>query len=379
MAARPAISIQSFAADAASATLVLPAVFTAPIRPDIVKIVHTNMAKNRRQPYAVFWKAGHQHSAESWGTGRAVARIPRVSGGGTNRSGQAAFGNMVRKGRMFNPTKIWRRWHRHVNVNQKRYAVVSALAASAQAPLVEARGHKIEHVPEVPLVVPATVEALKKTREVLSMCEKIGAMDDVVRARESRHVRPGVGKARNRRYLVRRGPLIVYKEDNGLAKACRNLPGVEVAQVSRLNLLQLAPGGHLGRFIIWTESAFASLDEVFSKFTLPRAHMTNADVARIINSDEIQSHVRPALRPSPRASVKLNPLTNMAAMKKLNPYAPRFKELEKVKASTKKERETKRAKFTKKRKATAEAAKKAAKKPKKAEKAKKSASKKSDE
>lgn len=46
------------------------------------------MAKNKRQAYAVSEKAGHQTSAESWGTGRAVARIPRVGGGGTHRSGQ---------------------------------------------------------------------------------------------------------------------------------------------------------------------------------------------------------------------------------------------------------------------------------------------------
>lgn len=38
--------------------------------------------------------SGHQTSAESWGTGRAVARIPRVRGGGTHRSGQGAFGNV---------------------------------------------------------------------------------------------------------------------------------------------------------------------------------------------------------------------------------------------------------------------------------------------
>lgn len=49
---------------------------------------------------------GHQTSAESWGTGRAVARIPRVRGGGTHRSGQGAFGNMCRGGRMFAPTKV---------------------------------------------------------------------------------------------------------------------------------------------------------------------------------------------------------------------------------------------------------------------------------
>ena len=72
----------------------LPAVFKAPIRPDVINFVHSNIAKNKRQPYAVSKLAGHQTSAESWGTGRAVARIPRVRGGGTHRSGQGAFGNV---------------------------------------------------------------------------------------------------------------------------------------------------------------------------------------------------------------------------------------------------------------------------------------------
>lgn len=38
--------------------------------------------------FLLFLFEGHQTSAESWGTGRAVARIPRVRGGGTHRSGQ---------------------------------------------------------------------------------------------------------------------------------------------------------------------------------------------------------------------------------------------------------------------------------------------------
>ena len=36
----------------------LPAVFKAPIRPDIVNFVHTNLRKNNRQPYAVSELAG---------------------------------------------------------------------------------------------------------------------------------------------------------------------------------------------------------------------------------------------------------------------------------------------------------------------------------
>lgn len=148
-AARPLVSVQEVDGKP-SGTVSLPAVFTAPIRPDIVRTVHTGINKNHRQPYAVSMKAGHQTAAESWGTGRAVSRIPRVPGGGTHRAGQGAFGNMCRGGHMFAPTKVWRRWHRKININLKRYAVVSALAASALPSLVMARGHRIDQVGRAP-------------------------------------------------------------------------------------------------------------------------------------------------------------------------------------------------------------------------------------
>lgn len=34
---------------------------------------------------------------------------------------------------------------------------------------------------------------------------------------------------------------------------------MELISVEKLNLLKLAPGGHVGRFVIWTESAFKRL------------------------------------------------------------------------------------------------------------------------
>lgn len=88
MTSRPVVSVYSRETQGEIVDSVpLPAVFTAPIRDDIVHFVHTNMAKNRRQAHGVFRLAGHQHAAESWGTGRAVARIPRIGGSGTSRSG----------------------------------------------------------------------------------------------------------------------------------------------------------------------------------------------------------------------------------------------------------------------------------------------------
>jgi large subunit ribosomal protein L4e len=167
---------------------------------------------------------------------------------------------------MFAPTKVWRRWHVKVNQNQRRFAVVSALAASALPSLVLARGHRIEQIEEVPLVVGNDVESLKKTKEAVALLKSLNAYADVVKVTNSRKLRAGKGKMRNRRHRQRRGPLVVYNEDNGVVQAFRNLPGVELVNVTRLNLLQLAPGGHLGRFIIWTEAAFSRLDEVFGTF-----------------------------------------------------------------------------------------------------------------
>ena len=99
----------------------------------------------------------------------------------------------------------------------------------------------------------------------MSLCLQVGADEDAEKAKDSRNIRRGKGKMRNRRYVGRKGPLVVYGEDNGVAKAFRNLPGVDVLPVTALNLLQLAPGGHLGRFIIWTKSAFGMLDELYGE------------------------------------------------------------------------------------------------------------------
>lgn len=331
-AARPLVNVLSPENPAESVGQVaLPAVLVAPIRMDVVQQVHSFMAKNSRQAYAVSPLAGHQHSAESWGTGRAVARIPRISGGGSHRSGQGAFGNMCRKGRMFAPTKTWRKWHKKINVNQRRFAVASALAATAIPSLVMARGHRIDQVAEVPLVLANSVESTLKSANALKLLKSVGAGADIDKVKESRKIRSGKGKLRNRRYVQRRGPLVIYNNDEGIVKSFRNVPGVELCNVERLNLLQLAPGGHLGRFVIWTQGAFERLDSIYGTFRkasvqkkgyrLPRPKMFNADLARIINSDEIQSTVRAAKETVRVARQRKNPLRNLQALLKLNPYA----------------------------------------------------------
>lgn len=321
-------------AEKAKGTVTLPQVFSAPLRADVVRLVHTGMNKNKRQAVAVKDEAGYDTAAISWGTGRAVARIPRVPGGGTHRSGQGAFGNMCRGGGMFNPTKTWRRWHRKVNTTQKRHALAAAVSATAVPALVMARGHQIGEVAEIPCVVSDGAEKIQKTKDAVAMLTKLGAEDELAKVQASKKVRRGKGKMRNRRYVMRKGPLVVYANDEGISKSFRNIPGVDVSSVERLNLLQLAPGGHFGRFCVFTESAVKRLGELFGTnkvgssakkgYTLPRSIMTNTDIARIINSNEVQGALE-AAKTTPVSKVgrqRKNPLNNKSVLARMMPYAP---------------------------------------------------------
>ena len=244
---------------------------------------------------------------------------------------------------MFAPTKVWRKWHQKINLGQKRFATTSALAASSVPSLLLARGHQISTVPEVPLVISSTAfegAAIAKTSAAVKLLDTIGAGPDLAKVKASRKIRAGKGKLRGRRHRQRRGPLVVYDPDTDgkeLVTAFRNIPGVETCSVFSLNLLQLAPGGHLGRFIIWTSSAFAALDEIYGStahpsalkkdFLLPSNVVHNADISRLINSSEVQAVVRPVKGGAltKRAGVqKKNPLRNKQVMLRLNPYASAF-------------------------------------------------------
>lgn len=73
--------------------------------------------------------------------------------------------------------------HRNVNVNQKRYAVASALAATAVPALVMARGHRVEEVPEMPLVVDTSLQTCSKTTSALATLKALGAAAEVEKVR----------------------------------------------------------------------------------------------------------------------------------------------------------------------------------------------------
>jgi len=131
-----------------------------------------------------------------------------------------------------------------------------------------ARGHRVDNVPELPLVISGG-SGLSTTKALLSSLETFGCGDDLAKVRKSRKIRTGHGKYRNSKYVMRKGPLVIHsdgEDEANIRRVARNLPGVDTCAVNRLNILQLAPGGHLGRFVIFTKTAFKELNKVFGTY-----------------------------------------------------------------------------------------------------------------
>lgn len=203
--------------------------------------------------------AGKKTSAESRGTGMGIARVPRVKGGG----GRAAYAPSTVGGRQPHPPRAEKKIVKRISKKEARFALFSAIAATASEQTVASRGHAIEEVPQIPLIVTGSIEELTKTKEVKEALTKLGVLSDIDRVRASRKIRAGKGKRRGRRIKQAVGPLIVVAENRGLVKAASNLPGVDVATVTTLNTEMLAPGTHPGRLTLWSNDAIEQLETLY--------------------------------------------------------------------------------------------------------------------
>lgn len=71
----------------------------------------------------------------------------------------------------------------------------------------------MEEIPEVPLVVTDKIQSFTKTKEAHIFLKRTMAYRDVERVQKSMRLRAGKGKMRNRRRIHKKGPLVVYDQD----------------------------------------------------------------------------------------------------------------------------------------------------------------------
>ena len=231
-------------------SLELPAVFETPQRPDLVRRAVLAAQANAKQDYGSDEYAGLRTPAESFGSGRGMAHVPRENNV-ARRVPQAGGG------RRAHPPKAEKDQGLEMNDKERQLAVRAAIAATGDAEAVAERGHEFGDV-DLPLVVTDEFEDLVKTREVVDVIEALGVRADVERADEAT-VRAGRGTTRGRKYQRPSSVLFVTSEEP--SKAARNLAGADVATAREVNATDLAPGGEHGRLTVWTESAVAEVAE----------------------------------------------------------------------------------------------------------------------
>jgi large subunit ribosomal protein L4e len=244
-----------------TAKTTLPTVFATPLRPDVIKRAVLAIQSHKRQPQGRNLMAGKRTTAESRGTGQGISRVPRIKGG----SGRAAFAPSTVGGRQPQPPTSAKKISKQIPKKETRLALQSAIAATASKETVAQRGHAIEAVPQIPLVVTDQIQGLTQTKQVTEALASLGVLPDIQRVKASKNIRAGKGKRRGRKTKQATGPLIVIAENKGLAEAASNIPGVQVAKVNDLNPEMLAPGTHPGRLTLWTNSALERLDALYSK------------------------------------------------------------------------------------------------------------------
>jgi len=238
----------------------LPIHFQLPVRCDLIRRAFLSAFTMRLQPKGTDPMAGKRTTAESFGVGLGIARLPRIKG---HLWPRAAFAPNTVGGRRAHPPKVEKKIHEYINKKEKKLAIISAIAATAIPELVKARGHIIDNVPQIPLIITNDFEELMYTSEVKRVFKKLGLWDDVERAHNKTRIRAGKGKMRGRRYKTPKSVLVVLGGKSQVFKAVQNLPGIDVTSVDNLNILHLAPGGVPGRLTLWTLSAIEKLRDRF--------------------------------------------------------------------------------------------------------------------
>jgi len=233
----------------------LPELFNEPLRIDLIRKAVNVSRANKRQAYAQSKESGKRHVTHSVGKGVGMSRVPRLQ----DRTGSFAPGTVG--GRRAHPPKTERKWKEKMNKKEKRKAVRSAIAATSSKEIVVKRGHVFNEKITLPVVVEDGFENMKTTKEVINVFQKIGVYDDILRAKNSCHIRAGKGKSRGRKYRIPKSVLVVVSK-KGVEKSVNNLLGVDTVTSKGLNAELLAPGGAPGRLTVFSESAFKEVGKI---------------------------------------------------------------------------------------------------------------------
>jgi large subunit ribosomal protein L4e len=243
-------------------TVERPNVFKIKPRKDLVQKASEVFESRNKQLQGRDKRAGLRNTATSWGTGHGISRAPRIKGSGFSTARNVGRVPFAVGGRRSHPIKTEKALKKKINKKTYNYSLLSAISASGDIDWVKSRGHMIDYIPEIPLVVDDKIQTIKKTSAAFKIFSDLGLTSELNKSKDSKRIRAGKGKRRGRKYKKKRGVLFVIKEDFGIIKAVRNIPGIDIIKYNNMSINMLAPGGSIGRLILWSQSAFDELNNI---------------------------------------------------------------------------------------------------------------------
>jgi large subunit ribosomal protein L4e len=236
-----------------------PKIFEIKPRFDLIRMSHSIAQSKDKQIQGRDKRAGLRNTAEGWGTGHGLSRAPRIKGSGFMTARNVGRVPFAKGGRRAHPLKTEKKIKKKINKHMNKSSILSAISASGDEIWVKKGGYNVKKIPEIPLIIDDKIQTIKKTARIYSILCNLGLRDELEKIKRSKKIRAGKGKSRGRKYKKKKGILIVIKEDFGIIKASRNIPGTEVKKLEDLSITSLVPGGSAGRLILWTQSAINEL------------------------------------------------------------------------------------------------------------------------
>jgi len=240
-------------------------IFNNEIRWDLVqKVVE---AQKEKQPYAPYLWAGMETSASgnvkhlrhSWKSdrGKGMARYPkkRMSDKGDRFVWVAAVIPGVRKGRRAHPPKILKA-DLKINKKELNKALLSGLAINSSIELFKKKYSRLNDQNiknNLPLIVENDFLKLK-AKDFFKVIKEILGEELSKLIIQTKKIRPGIGKMRNRKYKKSSGVLLVIGNNQEF-----NMNLTTICKVKDLKLIDLVPNGP--RLTIFTEEAIKELEK----------------------------------------------------------------------------------------------------------------------
>ncbi|MDD3244664.1 MAG: 50S ribosomal protein L4 [Candidatus ainarchaeum sp.] len=247
-------------------------IFNEEYRPDLIKKAVISQQSNSYQKKGISPYSNRNNTAEYIGIRKANhanisintghARLPRLRNRRVLMAGRVMGVSQAVGGPRAHPPKVTKILVKKINTKERTKAILSAISATTDPKLVSTRGHILDTKITLPVIFDNKIEALNKTKDVLTTLERMGLDKDILKAKDKKSVRAGKGKYRGRRYKKRKSLLIVLADSKN-NKAFTNLEGVNVISARKLSIKDLAPGTHAGRLTVFSEGAISELKKRF--------------------------------------------------------------------------------------------------------------------